>query len=161
MLPQIKKILYATDLSDNAKHAFNYAAILANKLDAKITIIHVIDEISTHSSSILVDLLGKEKWLAMKKEKEQDFKKIVQNRLEEFCDEVSEELQACPFIVEKSILKQGNPASVIIDESEKGYDAVVMGTHGHGILAGALMGNIARRVVRNCQIPVMVVPLPE
>ena len=38
---QIKKILYATDLSESAVHAFAYAASLADKYGAGITILHV------------------------------------------------------------------------------------------------------------------------
>ena len=39
---QIKKILYATDLSENAVHAFAYAVSLANLYGAGITILHVL-----------------------------------------------------------------------------------------------------------------------
>ena len=41
MIPEIKKILYTTDLSQNARYAFGYAASLANRYDAGITILHV------------------------------------------------------------------------------------------------------------------------
>ena len=42
---QIKKILYATDLSETAVHSFAYAVSLANMYDAGITILHVLAEI--------------------------------------------------------------------------------------------------------------------
>jgi nucleotide-binding universal stress UspA family protein len=41
---QIKKILYATDLSETAVHAFSYAVSLANMYGAGITILHVLAE---------------------------------------------------------------------------------------------------------------------
>ena len=41
---QIKKILYATDLSETAAHSFSYAVSLANMYDAGITILHVLAE---------------------------------------------------------------------------------------------------------------------
>ena len=40
----IKKILYATDLSENARLAFAYAISLANSYRAGLTILHVIAE---------------------------------------------------------------------------------------------------------------------
>ena len=40
----IKRILYATDLSENARYAMAYAVSLANTYCAQITILHVIDE---------------------------------------------------------------------------------------------------------------------
>ncbi len=38
MVPEIKKILFATDLSKNARHAFNYAVSAAHSYGATITI---------------------------------------------------------------------------------------------------------------------------
>jgi nucleotide-binding universal stress UspA family protein len=45
MIPQIKKILYATDLSKNSSYAFLYATDLARRHDARITILHAIEPI--------------------------------------------------------------------------------------------------------------------
>jgi nucleotide-binding universal stress UspA family protein len=42
MIPQIKKILYATDLTKNSSYAFYFAADLAQKHDAQIVILHCI-----------------------------------------------------------------------------------------------------------------------
>ena len=43
MVPQIKKILYATDLTKNSAYAFYYAIDLAQRRDAKIVILHVVE----------------------------------------------------------------------------------------------------------------------
>ncbi len=43
MIPRIKKILFGTDLSGSAYHAFLYAFCLAQEHKAKITILHVIE----------------------------------------------------------------------------------------------------------------------
>jgi len=45
IIPEIKKILYATDLSANARYSFGYAASLAHRYGAGITIIHVLDDL--------------------------------------------------------------------------------------------------------------------
>ena len=42
IIPDIKKILYSTDLSENARYCFGYAASLAHRYDALITILHVL-----------------------------------------------------------------------------------------------------------------------
>jgi hypothetical protein len=36
MIPQIKKILYTTDLTKNSTYAFQYATDLARKHDARV-----------------------------------------------------------------------------------------------------------------------------
>ena len=44
MIPRIKKVLYATDLSKTAMYAFRYAMNTAEKHDAEMTVLHVITE---------------------------------------------------------------------------------------------------------------------
>jgi nucleotide-binding universal stress UspA family protein len=43
MIPEIKKILYATDLSKNSSYAFLYAADMAKRHNAKIVILHSVE----------------------------------------------------------------------------------------------------------------------
>ena len=43
MIPQIKKILYATDLSKNSSYAFLYATDMAKRHDATIVILHALE----------------------------------------------------------------------------------------------------------------------
>jgi len=49
MVPQIKKILYATDLSKNSAFAFLYATDMAKTHDAKIVILHAIEPIPSYA----------------------------------------------------------------------------------------------------------------
>jgi nucleotide-binding universal stress UspA family protein len=58
MTPVIKKILYATDLSENARHAFGYAVSLANRYDAGIIVLHVVEELSSFARSMVEEILG-------------------------------------------------------------------------------------------------------
>jgi nucleotide-binding universal stress UspA family protein len=48
MIPQIKKILYATDLSKNSAYAFLYATDLARSHDARIIILHAIEPLPAY-----------------------------------------------------------------------------------------------------------------
>lgn len=162
MLPRIQNILYATDLSDTARYAFGYAATLAQSLNADITVVYVIDELSGTGKSLLLDYLGEEKWKALHEHKKTEYQKTIQKRLREFCEGVREELKECCFAFSRTIIREGNPAEEILAEIAAGdYDLVVMGTHGRGMISSALMGNTARRVVRRSMKPVMVVRLPE
>jgi nucleotide-binding universal stress UspA family protein len=43
MIPQIKKILFATDLSKNSAYAFYYAVHMARRDEAKIVILHAVE----------------------------------------------------------------------------------------------------------------------
>ena len=46
MVPEIKKILFTTNLSPNSRHAFDYAVSVANRYGAVITVLHVMEEVS-------------------------------------------------------------------------------------------------------------------
>jgi len=162
MLPQIKKILYTTDLSGNARHAFSYAASLANRYEAGITILYVLEELSPSSESLVTNVMGEERWREMRQKSESEIVAKLKERLTQFCLDTQKELPACPFITDRISVKIGNPVETILKEAEKGdYDLVVMGAHGQGLLADALIGSTSRRVVRRCRKPVLVVRLPD
>lgn len=51
----------------------------------------------------------------------------------------------------------GHPASTILDEMKREFDLVVMGTRGHGVLTGAIVGSVTQRVLAHAQCPVLIV----
>ncbi|MDX1709149.1 MAG: universal stress protein [Desulfobacterales bacterium] len=162
MIPEIKKILYTTDLSENARYAFGYAASLANRYDAGITILHVLEDISPTTDNLVINVIGKDKWQELRGRNEKEVLDTIKSRLTKFCDDVQAELPSCPFITDRVSVKIGNPVDEILLEVENsGYDMIVMGAHGQGVLADALMGSVSRRVVRRCKTPVLVIRLPE
>ena len=162
MIPEIKKILYATDLSESARFAFSYAASLANRYDAGITILHVIEDISPTADNLVVGILGQEKWDELRGKNEKEVINTLKSRLTRFCEDVQAELPSCPFITDKIKVTIGKPVNEILQEVENNdYDMVVMGAHGHSVLADAVMGSVSRRVVRRCKKPVLVIRLPE
>ena len=162
MIPEIKKILYTTDLSENARYAFGYAASIANRFGAGITILNVIEEVSHYSNSLVMNIIGAEKWKELKKANEKEVFNTVKGRVEKFCEDVAGELPNCPFITDEIIVKIGNPVDEIMKQAKAAdYDLIVMGAHGHGIVAGAVMGSTSRRVLRRCKKPVLVIRLPE
>lgn len=162
MIPEIKRILYTTDLSENARYAFGYAASLANRYDAKIVILNVLQDVSPSADSMVINVIGQQKWDELRKENEQHVLDMIKARLEKFCDDVRNELPSCPFITDEIIVKTGHPVDKILDLVEaKNCDMVVMGAHGHRILEHAMMGSTTRWVVKRCKKPVLVVRLPD
>jgi len=162
MIPEIKKILYTTDLSENAHYAFSYAASLANRYDAGITIMHVLEDISPTTDTLVVGIIGREKWDELRGNNEKEVLATLKSRLTEFCEDVQAELPSCPFITDDIRVTIGKPVDEILQEVENNdYDMVIMGAYGHGVLADAVIGSVSRRVVRRCKKPVLVVRLPE
>jgi len=162
MIPEIKRILYATDLSQNARYAFGYAAGIANRFGARITVLHVLEEISHSATLRLAALLGEDKWQEIQDRNIQEVLDTIRSRLDKFCQDMGAEFDGCPFLVDDIIIKQGEPVEMILSQAKEiDCDLVVMGTRGHGILADAMMGSTATRVVRRSLLPVLTVRLPK
>lgn len=162
VVPKIKRILYATDLSDNARYAFAYAATLANALDAKVYVLNVIEDPPSGAGSAISQFLGEERWEELKKTNQEKVVDMLRERLQNFCNETQDELPECPFITQELLVKMGHPADTILRSAEEfDCDLVVMGSHGVGGIMGAMLGSTSRQVSRRCKRPVMIVRLPK
>ncbi|MDH3573823.1 MAG: universal stress protein [Desulfobacteraceae bacterium] len=168
----IKRILYATDLSESARHAFAYAVSLANLYGASITLLHTLDETPELVDKGVVGYIGAERWEEIKKQHYQEARKSLVGKkrdsvpirevLDQFCENAKSSQENHDFIADEILVIKGHPADEILTQAEKrNCDLIVMGTQGHGILEDALLGSTARRVVRRSKKPVLVVRLPE
>src|SRR5512137_751495 len=84
MIPRIKNILYATDLSKNSAYAFRYAVNSARKHDAKIHILHVIETTSPAQEGLLLMYMGKDKLEAGREKTKNELIKRIEDRVQEF-----------------------------------------------------------------------------
>jgi nucleotide-binding universal stress UspA family protein len=163
MVPQIKKILYATDLTKNSKYVFHYAIDLARKHDATITILHCIEEIPL-SVYARVAYLDSAKMLRENKnqEKKQNIVKIMEG-LHQFCQRVESEIGSpCVNLVSEVIVKEGHAAEEILNAADaKKCDVIVLGTHGKGWLKHTFLGSVASSVLGKTRKPVFIIPLPS
>jgi len=167
----VKKILYATDLSANARYAFAYAISLADLYNAAVTFIHVLPEVSDRLDKSIVGYISEERWEEIKSQNVEEAREAIigkrrdhlaiRDALHQFSENVKESREGGDFVTDDIIVVRGNPVEEILRYSEeKNCDLIVMGTHGHGTLADAMMGSTARRVLRRSPKPVLVVRLP-
>ena len=167
---QIKKILYATDLSESAIHAFSYAVSLANTYGAGITILHVLAEFP--AEEFISQMISTDTWEEIKKRhhsqaREQLIGKkrnhvALKEVLEAFSEEAKANADDQDFVTDEVLIKHGTPAEVIVETAqERNCDLIVMGTHGYGAIADVLIGSTAKWVVRNSRIPLLVIRLPK
>lgn len=161
MLLEIKKILYATDLSQNAAFAFRYAVYLAKMSQAEIVILHVVEKVSPDAQLVLRAYLDKKDRLKVGEERVSKAIERIRKRLEVFCQkELGDENAFSPERIVVDV-KEGYPAEEILRQVEKrNCDVVVMGAHEKG-LRHTFLGSVAKSVLRRCRKPTFVVPLPE
>ncbi|TXK49117.1 universal stress protein [Pontibacter qinzhouensis] len=147
----MKKILCPTDFSKTASKAVEYAAAIAGRAGAHLTLMHVVhlpvvdtSETALIASELLQDQIrdASEKMQALLYDIEQQY-------------EANRGAFTCDFIVKESLLTD------IAEHltSREGYDLVVMGTTGGGsALEELLIGSNAEAVINQVRCPVLTIP---
>jgi len=162
MIPRIKKILYATDLTKNSAFAFYFAVDMARHHDAQIVILHCIASVPlglySEGGARAEEVMEKVK----NRERKDDIAEIKRN-LEQFCEgaESQSGLQ-CVSLVSAVIVKEGDAVKEILNTAdEQGCDVIVLGTHGRGWLSQTFLGSVARSVLERTKKPTFLIPLPS
>jgi nucleotide-binding universal stress UspA family protein len=149
---QIKKILYATDLSETAVHTFSYAVSLANMYGARIAILHVLTEFP--GEQFVLNMINTDTWKEIKKRHYSEARDeligkrkdriAIKEVLQAFSEEANAGALDQTFVTDEILIKPGVPADTIVQTAkERDCDLVVMGTHGHGAIADVLIGSTA------------------
>lgn len=148
MTPDFKSILVPVDFSSNSARALDYAHTLARRFDASLHVIHVCEVPALTTGSMDAYAIAYSNWSQqLGDEAERELVKLVPK------------LTGIPVTTEVLF---GSPARAIVSAANiRKADLIVMGTHGHGPLMHALMGNVAERVVRTASCPVLTVREPR
>src|SRR5690606_8679222 len=124
-----------------AEEALRYAVSLAAQLRAgPVHVLHV-HQAAAHGEGVVAD---------------RRMKQDAARRLEDVTKRYSvHDVELVPHLID------GVPYEAILTEAERlGVDLIVMGTHGRGALANALVGSVAQHVVRYGTVPVCTVRKP-
>ena len=81
-----------------------------------------------------------------------------QTRGQAYLDRVAAELINAGLKVETAILEGAADEQIISYSREHGVDLIVISTHGYGGVKRLLLGSVTDRVIRSCEVPVLVVP---
>ena len=140
-------LLVPVDCSENAQQALEYAIRLASKLEARLTLLHVIQALPLGGGDMGVT--------------------VPYTYLEVLEAEIARRMQACLERVTavglegESIIVKGVPFQEILETAKtQQVDLIVMGTFGRTGLQHLLLGSVAEKVVRLAPCPVLVVRQP-
>lgn len=162
MIPEYKKILYATDLSVNSAYALKHAISLARRYNAKITLLHVLPEVDAATMNYVATVMGESKLAGLELEHKAEIQDEIRRRLHKFA---KEELIDHPEDVERIAgieVHYGNPVAHVLEHADRlGVDMIVLGSHGKGALKYAFLGSVAEKVLRKSHRPMLIVPLDE
>lgn len=138
-----KKILIATDGSENTKKAVKYGIELARIADADVRAVYVLD------AGAFAALPMDAAWESMYG--------LLRSEGDEALGYVEEMGRQFGVPVERIVL-DGHPAHEIVDYArENAIDLIVMGTLGRTGLDRILLGSVATTVAHTSEVPVMVI----
>ena len=133
-------VLYATDFSAAADHAFAYLRDIVAAGVRKVTLVHVQDvvKLARHSAVRM-----------------REFDDIDHDRLETMRDS----LHAVGSAAIDVEIVHGSPSDVIIDVAvRRDVQLVVMATQGRGFVGELVLGSVSHKVVRRSPAPVLLIP---
>ena len=157
MIPQIKKILFPTDLSKNSAYAFYYAVHMARRDEARIVILHAVEPLPPMLITFddFVYKVAKDRWdETVKKFKEQ---------IQDISVKVDARMGISSVdLVSNILIRLGHPVEEILKAvDEEGCDVIVLGSHGKGFLKQTFLGSVSTSVLLRTRKPVFIVPLPS
>ncbi len=138
-MSQYQHILIPTDFSDTSGSAAKRAKALAQSLDAKITVLHVIDYIPPRhiAAALPADLASKD---------------AVIDRARTYLSEWVEKHELGEY---EQVIEVGPPKTEIVRAAKNlAVDLIVMGTHGETGLA-RLIGSTANSVIHHAECDVL------
>jgi nucleotide-binding universal stress UspA family protein len=140
----MKRILVPTDFSEHAEDALKVAVQIAKKNDSEIIVLHMLELPHQMNDAILGGASIPETMLFMKK-----------------ANEMLDEISSRPYldgIPVTEIVKMDKPIHGITQVS-KDYDVdlIIMGSHGSSGVEELLIGSNTEKVVRNSEIPVLII----
>ncbi len=140
----MNKLIIATDLSEQREQLFNYALKLAEKMNAEVELMTIINKnIEYMPADISMNFV--DQWEA---------RQYVANKM------LMQVKEQHPEVKSEVVVFIGDPKEDIIHHAiESKATMIILGTHGRTGMSHTLIGSTAEYVVRHSPIPVLVVPM--
>lgn len=139
----MKKIIVPIDFSEHSEYALKTAAGLARKYNAEVLALHMLEL----SDALLTRTSAHEQRKAV------FFLELAKKRFDEFLEKkYLKDVKLVPIVKHFKVFSEVNDVA-----KEHDADLIVMGSHGANGFKEFFVGSNTERVVRNAEIPVLVV----
>ncbi len=146
----MKTIVVALDYSESTSVVLNAAVEMAKAFGASLHLLHVLEAEPAYTAYGFTP----DEFPAIHL-----FQQEARKRAAVKLDEV---LATVPSAIGdvRTKLVEGAPLHAILDYAKEiRADLVVLGSHGHGVVASILLGSVAEGLVRKAEYPTLVVPV--
>ena len=162
MFPEIKTIVYASDLGQHTRPVFQHAIALAQKFEAKIVVVHVMEPLGVSAQAIIDSYLPEGSYAELHQEGFAKSRALMKERVEKACEEELGVSADESQLIDSIEVLEGFPAQAIYDlAKQRGAQMIVMGAHGHSRLGEWFIGSTARKLTHMSKIPVLLVPTED
>ncbi len=139
----MKKIIVPIDFSKYSEYALRTAAKLAKKNNAEILALHMLE-----MSDVLLTTSDNEQ-----QQKAVFFLKLVEQKFNSFLEkDYLKDIKVTPIVKHFKVFSEVNDVAI-----ENNADLIIMGSHGTSGVKEFFVGSNTERVVRNSEIPVLVI----
>ena len=148
----MKTIVVAVDFSNATPGVLAMATDLAKSFGAELRLFHVVEPEPSYTAYGFTP----DEFPALHAYQD-EAKRRALAKLEDLLGTVK------PVLPEATMqIAEGSPLHSLLDYvKESGADFVVLGSHGHGVIASLLLGSVAEGMVRKATVPTLIVPAPK
>jgi len=142
----IKHILLTTDLSEDALRPFTPVLELARELGAKVTVLHVVQDlvVAPHGAPLAPPISAP------------NLSAVIESAERQLTE------QCAGMEVAKAVISHENPAKGVVAYAvENGVDLIALSSHGRTGFRRFALGSVAENVLRHSPIPVLSFHRPE
>ena len=145
----MKTIVVAVDFSNATPGVLNMAADLAKAFGARLHLFHVVEPEPSYTAYGFTP----DEFPALHTYQD-EAKRRAATQLDELLNKVKADLPDATCQI-----ADGSPLHALLDHvKESNADFVVLGSHGHGVIASLLLGSVAEGMVRKATVPTLIVP---
>ncbi len=140
---ELKKILIPIDFSDYSLNALEYAKLFAEKFNAEIILLNVVEPVVFTADLTMGQVIPSiESELYQKSEE----------KVKEIVDSLRDKFNV------RGVVKIGRPHVEIIEfAKDEKVDLIIIGSHGHTGVEQFLFGSTAEKVIRKASCPVLII----
>ncbi|MBX0285219.1 universal stress protein [Haloarcula salinisoli] len=139
-------VLLPTDGSEGTRAAVEHAIDHANRYDAALHVLYVVDARIGGARETTPEIVFAE----------------LEEQGRQAIEGVQSQARGADVGTIEGVVARGDPHQAILDYvTAEDIDLVVMGTHGRTGLDHYLIGSVTEKVVRLSDVPVLTVPLPD
>ncbi len=142
-MKQVQKILFPIDLSEKFETLLPWVSTFANKFEATLYVLFVVQDMKTFSFIPHANLDNLQ----------QEAVKAAEQKMAGAKQEIFKDIKK----VETKVML-GSPAEKILEfAKQQGVDLIIMGTHGRKGLEAKIFGSVCLKVARDADMPVVTI----